>query len=99
MTIQEEYTQKQKALRAIEMARVAIHKAKPSCFRSDEEYIKLSEQWPIFKKEFDIVARKLYLESLNCKKCEDSGMLNQCCSDENCQGNVICYDCEYHEEL
>jgi RecJ-like exonuclease len=35
-----------------------------------------------------------YIESLQCKKCEDSGWIMSCCSDEDCQGNVKCYECD-----
>ncbi len=99
MTTQEELKAKRQEMKDLCAHIANFRKTNPEEYYYKAEYT-LQEQYSVLHREEASLRRKLYLESCNCRHCEDSGYLggSACCSDENCQNNVICYECDIHLE-
>lgn len=95
MSTQEELTAKRKEMKELSLYIKNFRRVNPEAYYYKAEYT-LQEQYNALHKEEERLRYKVYLESCNCQKCEDSGWLMKCCSDERCEFNVICYDCDAH---
>jgi hypothetical protein len=94
MTMQEDIKAKNQKMKALAENIRNLRKTNPLQYDKDE--YTLQEQYGVLHQQRRTLHRKLYLESLNCKVCEDSGWAMHCCSDEGCGSNIPCYDCDLY---
>lgn len=97
MTTQEELVSKRKEMQVLAETMRNLRKENP--LQYDKEKYRLQEEYNSLHREAEKLRYKAYLETCNCQNCEDSGYSVKCCSDEDCQANVICYECEAYDKL